>query len=193
MNNQYFKNIENIKQTKKLFEKQSDLKNGKKIIFIVCYMILIICIFLLCFSQSQYINRPLLGIICIASLIVSILLLKNVVREHIFFCYRKYPYQNTNKVIFERPYSFIQCTFRRNSIEETYTLTNKFISEQDAWDYLLNRIEIEFDKFCIDKSERIIFGYILKEDGLIGGDCDIEMLFEIKSNTQPKILTSRYF
>ena len=187
--NEWLRNLNEIRAAKYQARKSNYLKKGIRYLFLVCVFSLVVIMAVLILYEPRGFIKTLFGYIGLAAILVMTFFLKKVVRNGIFYGYNKQLVQNPNNVVFDRPFSYVNCNWKRGLINESFTLQNKFLSDEDALDYIINKVNIEFDEWCIDNSRKKIFGYILKEENSFVQVCDIEMIFEIKNTRQPKILS----
>jgi hypothetical protein len=189
MNNDYFNNLECIKTTQSNFQKRKFRNKALKYLYFLSFFSLINSLVILCFLECESNIKSIFGYTGLFSALIMFFLFKKVIRNHIFYRFNDFPYQNPNSFS-ERPYSYVECQFKRGSINERFNLQNKFLSDQDALDFLIYKVEIEFDEWCLDKSNKEIVGYILKDKSFNEPtDSDLEVKFKIK-NTRPfKILS----
>jgi hypothetical protein len=185
MNIEYFKNYESIQETKNYLKKRKIKIKTIKYIYVFSFLSLLISLVIMCFSESEFDIKSIFCFIALLSTLILLFLFKNVSVNNVFYSFNDFPYQNPNSYK-ERPYSYVECHFKRGSLNESFTLQNKFLSDQDAMAYLINKVEIEFDECCLDRSKKEIIGYILKHrtSWNMPTDCDIEVKFKIW-NTRP--------
>jgi hypothetical protein len=177
----WFRNLERIEIAK--IEAKHNVRRRRllRILYNSCILTLIVILIAVSFFEQPEYFKSIIGFIGLGLLLIMILFFKRVVRNNVFHGFNNYPYQNPNRIALEKPYFYVECIFKRGIIEESFFLQNKFLTKQDAFDFLRQKVEIECNEWCIVEHTNKVFGYIHKErdDLSFLKECDIEFVFQI--------------
>jgi hypothetical protein len=186
----YYNNLECISSERRNFQKRKKKNKALEYLFIVSFLILIISLIVLIFVDLELSKQSLFGYFGLFSSFILFFFLKKIIRNNVFYGFNDFPFQDPTRA-YQKPYSYIECQFRRGLVNESFTLPNKFFSDNDAFDFLSRKVEIEFEEWCFDKNNKKITGYILHERSWEkSNECDILVTFQIKNTFESALFSN---
>lgn len=186
----YYNKLECISSERRNFQKRKKKNKVLEYLFIVSFLVLIFSLIVLIFIDLELSKQSLFGCFGLFSSFILMIFFKKVIRNNVFYGFNDFPFQDPTRA-YQKPYSYIECQFKRGLVFESFTLPNKFFSDNDAFDFLSRKVEIEFEEWCLDKANKKITGYILHERRWERpNECDILVTFQIKNTFESALFSN---